>query len=191
MKNVGVIITSLTLGTTLSACAGSPTSVPSRSVVPPMPFEISYTLPDTLPKHTIGVNLPSAGLGYKTDPTWGKVGGYTQTTKSQVLAFPPGTTVTIRNLSRSIQHTLDVFAKAGRPPAKWPANPSLPFSARGGGKLAVGYASGTLNPGSSVKAKLVKAGTYLLGCAYHYVSNHMRDVIVVKAGATPGPDFER
>jgi plastocyanin len=158
--------------------------------VPGLPFAIAYTLPDALPKNTIGEELPTEGLGTKKDPTWGKVGGFTQTKKSQVLAFPPGTTVTIRNLSKTTPHTLDAFAKAAAPPAKWPANPSLSFSAHGGGKMAVGYASGSLNPGASVKVKLVKAGTYLIGCAYHYASNHMRDVLIVKAGATPGPDFK-
>jgi plastocyanin len=98
--------------------------------------------------------------------------------------------VTIRNLTNNDVHTLNVIGKAGKPPARFPANPSLSTSAKGGGKFGIGYASGIINPGKSVKAKLVKAGTYLIGCAIHYQEG-MRDVIVVKAGATPGPDFLR
>jgi hypothetical protein len=157
--------------------------------MPGLPFDISYQLPDArLPKHTIGEELPTEGLGYKTDPTWGKVGGFTQTRKSQVLAFPPGTTITIRNLSKVNAHTLNVIGSVKKPPVKWPANPNFSFSAHGNGKLALGYASGNLSPGQTVKVKLVKAGIYLIGCAYHYVSNQMRDVLIVKPGATPGPD---
>lgn len=190
MKHFGVALSLLALGTTLAACGGGRTGTVSSSITPAMPFEVSFALPDRLPKHTIGEELPNEGVGSKKDPTWGKIGGFTQTKKAQVLAFPPGTTVTIRNLSKSQAHTLNVIGKAGKPPAHFPANPTLSPTAHGGGKFKIGYASGNLNPGQTVKAKLVKAGTYLIGCAYHY-SLGMRDVIVVKAGATPGPDFQR
>jgi plastocyanin len=189
MNKLGVVAIALTFGASLAACGGR-TSAVSTPLTPSMPLEISFSLPDKLPKHTIGEELPSEGVGSKKDPVWGKVGGFTQTRKAQVLAFPPGTTITIRNLSSVNSHTLNVIGKAGKPPARFPSNPSLSPTAHGGGKFGIGYASGNLNPGQSVKAKLVKAGTYLIGCAYHY-SLGMRDVIVVKTGATPGPDFER
>ncbi|MBV8333381.1 MAG: hypothetical protein JO192_11630 [Candidatus Eremiobacteraeota bacterium] len=183
--------TALTIGLAACGAHGSAAGTSGVAVMPGLPFEISYTLPDAaLPKNTIGEELPSEGVGTKKDPTWGKVGGYTQTRKAQVLAFPPNTTVTIRNLSKSNPHTLDAFANAGKPPAKFPSNPNLPISAHGNGKLSVGYASGAINPGQSVKVKLVKAGTYLIGCAFHY-SFGMQDVLIVKAGVKPGPDVLR
>jgi plastocyanin len=188
MKNIRLIAVSLALGSAVAACGGR-TGAPSSPLTPSMPYTISFALPDKLPKHTIGEELPTEGVGSKKDPTWGKVGGFTQTKKAQVLAFPPGTTVTIRNLTKTDEHTFNVIGKAGKPPAHFPANPSLSFSAKGGGKLGIGYASGIIGGGQSVKAKLVKAGTYLIGCAFHYQEG-MRDVIIVKAGATPGPDFQ-
>ncbi|HZY98055.1 MAG TPA: hypothetical protein VFE36_00640 [Candidatus Baltobacteraceae bacterium] len=188
--NKRIVAIAFVFATALAACGGGRTNAMGpTAVTPAMPFEVSFTLPDNLPKRTIGEELPSEGVGSKKDPRWGKVGGFTQTKKAQVLAFPPGTTVTIRNLSKSNPHTLNVIGKAGKPPAHFPANPPLSPTAHGGGKFGIGYASGNLDPGQSVKAKLVKAGTYLIGCAYHY-SLGMRDVIVVKAGATPGPDFQ-
>jgi plastocyanin len=194
MNTFRAISISLTLGVAVAACGGSPTRATGPSAVtPPMPFDISFTLPDAhkkLPKNTIGEELPSEGVGSKTDPTWGMVGGFTQTRKAQVLAFPPGVTITIRNLTTNDEHTLNVVGRARKPPAHFPANPSLTFSARGGGKFGIGYASGIINAGQTVKAKLVKAGTYLIGCAFHY-DEGMRDVVIVKAGATPGPDFQR
>jgi protein SCO1/2 len=57
----------------------------------------------------------------------------------------------------------------------------------GNGVLGVGYASGIINGGKSVTVKLTKPGIYLIGCAFHYLSNQMRDVIEVATGATPGP----
>lgn len=189
MNKLAAISIALAFGSTLAACGARNAAAPS-SLTPAMPFEVTVTLPDNLPKRTIGEELPSEGVGSKNDPVWGMVGGFTQTKKAQVLAFPPGITVTIRNLTSNDVHTFNVIGKAGKPPAHFPANPSLSTNARGGGKLAIGYASGVINPGKSVKAKLVKAGKYLIGCAFHY-GEGMRDVLIVKRGAKPGPDFER
>jgi protein SCO1/2 len=103
------------------------------------------------------------------------------------MAYAPGATVMITNLSSTTPHTLNVIAVGVSPPPNWPSNPSLSFSPSGNGVLGAGYASGSLNPGSSVKVKLTKPGTYLIGCAYHYIEFSMRDVIEVVAGSTPGP----
>ncbi len=114
------------------------------------------------------------------------LGGFTQTKRTQSLAFPPGTKITIHNLSSSITHTLDVVKVISGPPAIFPPNPNLSIPAKGHGKLEAGYASGPISPGKSVTVTLVKAGTYEIGCAFHY-GEGMRDVLVVKKGAKPGP----
>jgi plastocyanin len=140
----------------------------------------------TLPKDTVGEELPSEGLGTYHSPSWkADLGGFTQQQYSQALAFPPGTKITIRNLSKSITHTLDVVKEVSGPPADFPADPKLSISAKGDGKLETGYASGPIPPGKSVTATLVKEGVYLIGCAFHY-SEGMHDVLVVKKGALPG-----
>jgi protein SCO1/2 len=135
----------------------------------------------------IGIAIPSGKIGVVNDPTWGSVGGYTQRHTSQVLAFPPNSKITITNLSSSTQHTLNVIALNNTPPPNWPASPSLSINPSGNGVLGVGYASGIINGGKSVTVKLTKPGIYLIGCAFHYLSNQMRDVIEVATGATPGP----
>lgn len=135
----------------------------------------------------IGAAIPSRKIGVENDPTWGSIGGYTQAQTSQVLAFPPGAKITIKNLSSQDPHTLNVIAETNGPPAHFPASPSLSFSPSGNGVLGAGYASGLINPGSSVTVTLSNPGIYLIGCAVHYVSNNMRDVIEVVSGATPGP----
>jgi plastocyanin len=137
-----------------------------------------------LPKHTIGENLPSTLGTIKIRS--GAVGGFTQTHWSQMLAFPPGTKITIHNLSKNTVHTFDVVKEIFKPTVRFPKNPALSEAKRGGDKLLVGYASGPINPGHSVTVVLAKEGVYMVGCFFHY-SIGMRDVIVVKKGAKPGP----
>jgi protein SCO1 len=144
--------------------------------------------PSPLPAASaIGAAIPIRKIGVENDPVWGTVSGFTQEKTSQVLAFPPGATVTLQNLSSVDSHTLNVIATTNGPPAKWPSNPSFNFSPSGNGVLGPKYASGVLNPGASVKVKLSNPGIYLIGCAIHYVQYAMRDVIEVMASATPGP----
>jgi plastocyanin len=157
--------------------------------------DTSYALPPIgdlaidarLPKHSFGENLPSA-LGTIKMKNWGAVvGGFTQMKWSQTLAFPPGTKITIHNMSKTDAHTFNVIKPIFGTHVRFPSSPTLSVTPSGGNKVQVGYASGTINPGKSVTVVLGKAGTYLIGCAFHYKSNGMRDILVIKAGAKPGP----
>lgn len=138
-------------------------------------------------QNTVGIALPTGLIGVENDPTWGMVAGFTQQNYSQVLAFPVGTMITLKNLSSSTPHTFNVIGTAAGPPANWPPSPALSTTASGGTTLGSGYASGTLNAGQSVTVTLANAGTFLIACAYHYASNNMRDVILVSNSAAPGP----
>jgi hypothetical protein len=171
----------------LVACSGRyGTSAQSQSVELPS-IDRDLTVTAILPKDTIGAGYPPQ-LGHVKSPFWkATVGGFTQTKFSQILGFPPNTKITIKNVSGSGEdHTLNVIQKIAGPPAKFPPNPNLPFTPSGGQELKAGYRSGTIHPGKSVTVTLI-AGTYLIGCAYHYLSDGMRDVLVVKVGAKPGP----
>ncbi len=140
-----------------------------------------------MPKDTIGEELGSTGLGTVKSVQWkANLSGFTQEQYSQSLAFPPGTKITIHNLSKSMTHTLDVVKVITKPPAIFPKGVTLSKTAKGDGKLEEGYASGEIKPGGSVTVTLVKEGIYLVGCAFHY-SSGMEDVIVVSKTAKPGP----
>jgi plastocyanin len=176
----------------VSACGGHTTSAPMNAmpaapqVVQLPALESDLAMTAILPARTIGEELPSEGLGSIRSPAWkAVVGGFTQKRYSQTLAFPPGTKITIRNLSKSLPHTLDVVEQVSGPPANFPKSPTLSIAARGNGKLQRGYASGEIKPGKAVTVTLVKAGYFLIGCAFHY-GEGMRDVIIVKNGAKPG-----
>jgi plastocyanin len=100
-----------------------------------------------------------------------------------VLAFAPGTTVTIKNLSSTTAHTLNVLSTSS-----FPASPTLSTTASGSSSLDANYTSGSIAPGGTVTVTLSNPGTYYIGCAYHYMTSpSMRDVLLVSANATPGP----
>lgn len=131
---------------------------------------------------TIGFALPTGAIGTVNTP-FGLIGGYTQQTYSQVIAFPPGTTVTLKNLSSNTTHTLNVLSMSS-----FPSHPTLDTSAAGGNTLAAGFRSGAINAGGTMSLKLSTPGTYYIGCAFHYLlSPSMRGVIEVSSSATPGP----
>jgi plastocyanin len=175
----------------LAACGSRYGSTAGASgntyLLPGMPdLQIKATLPNG-ETGNFGEELPGEGLGSIDDSFWGAtLGGFTQEKFSQALGFPKGTKITLTNLSSDISHTLNVVAEIKGPPANFPSNPSLPAGPLGNGKLKKGYASGILSPGSSVKLTLAKNGIYLIGCHFHY-NEGMRDVLVVAANATPGP----
>lgn len=172
----------------LAACAGRDGGAATQdaSALPGMPdLRFTATLPDGSTK-TVSEELPVEGLGTIDDPHWkATLGGYTQQQFSQALGFPPGTKLTITNISKSFTHTLNVVKKIKKAPAKFPANPTLSLNPSGG-DLQKGYASGAISPGKTVSVTLGKAGIYLIGCHFHYHEG-MQDVFVVEANATPGP----
>jgi|HubBroStandDraft_5_1064220.scaffolds.fasta_scaffold00036_22 plastocyanin len=179
------------VGLVVSACGGrmmggnASSSAATSYVLPPIDSDLVMIA--TLPKDTIGEERPNEGLGSIKSVKWkAMLGGYTQQRYSQALGFPPGTKITIRNLSRSTEHTLDVVKVISGPPAIFPKNPNLSVQAHGGGKLEGGYASGPIKPGKSITMTLAKAGFYLIGCAFHYHEG-MHDVLVVQRNAAPGP----
>lgn len=178
------------VGVAVSACAGHMlggnvgSSGSAAYVLPNLDSDLSVVA--VLPKRTIGEEKPDEGLGMVKSPKWiAVVGGYTQETYSQTLGFPPGTKITVRNLSKTTEHTLNVIKMISTPPAVFPRNPNLSVKPHGRGAFGVGYASGPIKPGRSVTITLDKAGVYLIGCAFHYHEG-MHDVLVVNRRATPG-----
>ena len=178
------ILSLVAFATSLAACGGGGGG---GSYSPPSTTGSSPTIPPPLNANSVGIALPTGSIGVETDPTWGSVGGYTQRTYSQVLAFAPSTTITLVNLSSTTAHTFNVIGTASAPPANFPVSPTF-ATVNSGATLNSTYSSGNIAAGASVTVTLpATPGTFLLGCAYHYGTNQMRDVIQVSASATPGP----
>jgi len=139
--------------------------------------------PDGVGPMTIGVALPDGTIGVVNDPHFGLLGGFTQSVYSQALAFPPGTKVTVTNLSSGTPHTLNVLSTSS-----FPVNPVLDSSPSGSSSLDAKFRSGVIQPGKSISVTLNTPGTYFIGCAFHYPdANSMRDVLQVSSRAVPGP----
>jgi plastocyanin len=175
------------LGLVLSGCAGSNSAGSSNGSTVVLPqFDRDLVIWAKVPADTIGEELSGEGIGTIDSTKWkANLSGYTQRSYAQALAFPPGTKLTIMNLSHHITHTLNVVEEISGPPADFPKNPKLPIPAKGDGKLEEGYASGPIRPRKTVTVTLVKSGIYLIGCAFHY-RDGMRDVLVVSKHARPG-----
>jgi len=173
------VVASFVIAVVLAACGQRQAGVPNA---PAFASSAHSSQIATVPAKTIGFELPGEGLGTVKDVKFGLVGGYTQTTRSQIIAFKPGVTITLTNLSHSIPHTLNVLSLSG-----FPKNPTLKTTASGG-PMQKGYSSGVIQPGHSVKVTLSVPGFYFVGCAFHYPDlPSMRDVIKVEPKATPGP----
>jgi len=162
--------------TAVSAVAtATPTPTPTPSPTP-------TPTPTSAPALTAGISYPPNGYGSVVDPTYGQVAGYTQATYSQTLAAPVGSSITFTNNDATIVHTLNVVSTTG-----FPVNPSMSTTASGGNTLSGTYASGNIAALGNVTIRLSAAGTFYFGCAYHYLSDGMRDVIQVNNAAVPGP----
>ena len=171
----------------LAACAthgGSPVSGSNTELLPALAPDLAVRA--ILPKGTVGENYPSDLGTTRNDHMKGPVGGFTQTERSQTLAFPPGTVIEIRNLSSTTAHTFNEVAQVTHANSAFPQNPALGTSAHGNGVFGAGYASGIIKPHGTVHVKLSNPGVYIIGCAFHYGFG-MRDVIVIEKGAKPGP----
>ena len=131
------------------------------------------------------IALPTSAMGYQAS-AYGTIGGYTQQASSQVLGFVPGQQVMLKNAQANGQgappHTLGDTGSQS-----FVGNPPLTTTPSGGTTLAPGFQSGTIAPGASIGPVTLTAGTYYIGCAYHYTQYGMRDVLIVAPDAGPGP----
>jgi hypothetical protein len=165
----------------IAACGGGSSGGYGGSGGPPP----VATTPPVSHQQVILLALPTSQMGY-FNSQYGMIGGYTQSLTSQVLGFSPGQQVMIQNAQSmgngAPPHTLgDTGAQSFIP------NPPLSTTASGGSTLSAGFQSGTINPGQSIGPITLAAGTYYIGCAYHYSSLGMRDVLIVAPNAQPGP----
>jgi hypothetical protein len=155
---------------------GAPVTTPAPSGAP-----VASPTPSTAPATQQVVTLaePITAIGSLVDPTFGLIGGFTQQTRSQVLGFAPGSQIMIRNGQATTPHTFSVIPGFTGPPTS--------FTPAGGSTIATGFTTGTVNGAALIGPFTLTAGTFFIGCAFHYTSENMRTVLVVAANATPGP----
>lgn len=175
--NKRTVLASLASIAVLTACGGGGGGTSGGGYNPPT----ATPTPPVSTQQVITAALPTTAIGSLVDPTYGLIGGYTQSGYSQTLAFAPGSQVMIRNGQASVPHTLNVLSTTA-----FPSNPSIPTTSNGSATIDANFASGTLAGGALAGPFTLAAGTYYIGCGYHY-ENNMRTVLKVAAGAVPGP----
>jgi hypothetical protein len=166
----------------LAACGGGGSSGGGGYVTMPTVTATPTAAPTASGQQIITAALPSTAIGALTDPTYGLIGGYTQSAYSQTLGFAPGSQVMIRNGQASVPHSFNVISMTS-----FPVSPNISTTGSGGMTINAGFASGTIVGAGLAGPFTLAAGTYYIGCAYHYASNAMRTVLNVAANATPGP----
>ncbi|MGH7707464.1 MAG: hypothetical protein ACREM6_05990 [Vulcanimicrobiaceae bacterium] len=162
----------------IAGCGGggggsTPSGGPSPIATPP---------PTT--QQVVTLALPSTSIGSRMDATYGLIGGFTQQGRSQILGFAPGAQIMIFNGQSTLAHTFNAIAANGS--TTFPATIGL-SSANGGSTISDGFRSGSVAGGALLGPFTLAAGTYFVGCAFHYNSDNMRTVLVVAAGQAPGP----
>jgi len=181
-SSLGIAAAAVACAAALAACGGGGSTggtvgPPAVTATPtPTPTQVST-------QQVVSEALPTTSIGAETDPTFGLIGGFTQKIYSQTLAFAPGSQIMVHNGQTGVPHTFGVDSTTG-----FDANgTALTLAASGGSTVGAGFNTGTIAAGASAGPFTLAAGTYWIGCAYHYVSNNLRTVLQVSAAATPGP----
>ena len=121
------------------------------------------------------------------DPNYGKILGYfngTTSMTSALVSLTAGDPVQFMNVDTINPHTVSFLGNATATHAPFPptfTGGGTTASAAGTFIGTPGFTTGTLTPGQ--KSKIYNAGGpgfYMIGCLFHYVSNGMRDVIIVR-----------
>jgi plastocyanin len=171
--------------TVLAGCGGSAQTSGGPSTGGTLPQTIAFDehlQPDAA--FTVGVRLTGESSG--TSKPYGAVLGYFKSTKSKtskVVTIPLGSSVVFTNVDSELPHTGSFLGDASKKSAPWPSSftGSSTQSAAGTDISTAGFSTGTLDAGkSSLTYAANVPGFYMFGCAFHYVSHEMRDVIIVK-----------
>jgi plastocyanin len=133
---------------------------------------------------TVGIRLNGeAGI---IDPRYGLILGYFKgktSTTSQVVVLPMGRNVKFQNFDFFAEHTASFLGDATKNSAPWPSpfNGSGIPSPKGTAIGTAGFSTGVLRFGDRSKVYTTGApGFYMFGCFFHYDSNGMRTVIIVR-----------
>jgi hypothetical protein len=133
---------------------------------------------------TVGIRLNGeAGI---IDSRYGLILGYFKgktSINSEVVVLPMGRNVRFQDVDGFAQHTASFLGDATSNSAPWPSTftGSGSPSPRGTAIGTTGFSSGVLAFGQRSAVYSTGApGFYMFGCFFHYVSNEMRTVIIVR-----------
>ena len=155
----------------------SPSSSPSSSPSPNCEATIAPAATEI-----IAVDL---SINPCTDNVYQQVIGYMASVTSvtgAVIGLTHSSTdqVQFKNIDSQPHTAANLGAWSGSYPTNGPPVTATP-SPTGMDISVAGFTAGNLNPGQKSKKYVANVpGVYVFGCAYHYVSNNMRTVIIVQ-----------
>jgi|SRR5215469_5025725 len=173
----------------LAGCSAHGSSASAPVVQPPTQSVANVGFNDDgidLSSTAVAVGLRLTGESSFTSARYGVVLGYFKgktSFTSQVVSLPAATSVRFFNVDTSRPHTLSFLGDATRSGAPWPQNFNGSFNQSTAGTAigTTGFSTGPLNPGTkSLLYTTGMPGFYMVGCYFHYNSNGMRTVIIVK-----------
>jgi len=133
---------------------------------------------------TTVVTVRLTGESPYNDPTYGYVLGYSiRSFTSQVITAAAGTAIAFVNPDTTLTHTASFLGDASKSGAPWPPsfNGSSTISPWYTPIGTPGFSTGPLTPGSGSRLyETGMPGFYMIGCAFHYDSNEMRTVVIVR-----------
>jgi plastocyanin len=163
----------------------TPPATPEMAPVQ-VPFAGDDAVGDVSPDLTATIGVRLTGENPFQSTHYGRVIGYFKgrtNRNSQVVMVSPNINISFVNVDSSLPHTASFLGKATQTHAPWPAtfNGSSTASKAGTAIGTSRFSTGTINPGGhSLLYKSGVPGFYMIGCAFHYDSNGMRTVIIVK-----------
>lgn len=170
--------------TMLAGCGGSMQSAGNASAGGTLPQTIGFSEKGEASTFTVGVRLTNENP-FVSKP-YGQVLGYfkgTASKTSKVVTIPLGSSVVFSNVDSQLPHTASLLGDATKKSAPWPSSftGSSSQSPAGTDISTASFSTGTMSAGkSSLTYTASVPGFYMFGCAFHYVSHEMRDVIIVK-----------
>lgn len=170
--------------TTLYSAPPRPHTSPS---VAPSPSPSQSPSPSPSPTTAI-VGVKLSGESPDNDPTYGTLLGYFNSTgapnnQSSVVNLTMATQVMFHDFDPVNPHTGSFLGDASQNGASFPPTftGSLNQSPAGTIISTTNFSTGNLNPnGVSLVYNSGPPGFYMFGCAYHYVSNGMRTIVIVQ-----------
>lgn len=164
----------------LAACAGG-TPLPKAAVA----VHNCIVTISPAATETIGVNLTNPVQAACNDPVYQAVKAYfvgSTVTASAVIGVSASTTDTIQFVNLDVQpHTANELGTwTGAYPQVTP-NPNKTPSPAGTDISSLKFTTGVINPGATSLGYIADVpGVYVLGCAFHYNSDNMRTIVIVK-----------
>ena len=153
----------------------TPTPTPTASVTPTPTPTASVTPTPTAQPQVVHVGFTHTAT---TDPTYGPIAFYAPNGGSAaIITVKAGSQLVFTNDGGGPPHTASGLGSSGFPGHFDNTNGAVAFGSTVDGGTT--WSSGNLNSGQTSSVFTVgPAGSYYFGCAYHYDTNGMRDVIV-------------